>query len=71
MMGSENKYHRTEANVYSIECRIGGEAHGYSGLEGRRSEKAQRVTGRGSGSGQIYWEIFRQLRRKKSVEISR
>jgi hypothetical protein len=36
---NENKYHRTEANIHSIESRTGKEAGGFGGLEGRRSQK--------------------------------
>jgi hypothetical protein len=28
-----SKYHRTEANIYSIKCKTGGEAGGCSGLD--------------------------------------
>jgi hypothetical protein len=33
MMGNENKYHRSDANIYSIECRTREESGGCSGLE--------------------------------------
>jgi hypothetical protein len=40
-MGNESRYHRTKANIYSIECRSGGESSGCSGVSGRRSQKAE------------------------------
>jgi hypothetical protein len=49
LMPNGSKYHRTEANMYSIECRNGGEAGGCSGFEGQRSHKAERAIGRKSG----------------------
>jgi hypothetical protein len=41
LIGSETKYHRTEADIYSIKCRIGGEAGGYSGVSGGRRHAAE------------------------------
>jgi hypothetical protein len=61
----------TEANIYSIKCRTAGEAGGCSGLEGRRSHKAEGAIGRKSGWAHIYWEAFRTLIRAESVQISR
>jgi hypothetical protein len=45
MMGNESKDHRTDANIYSIECRTGGEAGGCSGVSGMRSQKAEGALG--------------------------
>jgi hypothetical protein len=33
LMGNRSKYHQTEADIYSIECRAGGGAGGPGGLE--------------------------------------
>jgi hypothetical protein len=41
LMPNGSKSHRTEANIYSIECSRGGKVVGGSGLEGRRSQKAE------------------------------
>jgi hypothetical protein len=40
-MPNGSKYHRRDANIYSIECRTGDEAGGCSGLERRGSHKAE------------------------------
>jgi hypothetical protein len=42
MMENENKYHRNDANIYSIECRTGDESGDGSGLERGRRNKAER-----------------------------
>jgi hypothetical protein len=47
-MPNGSKCHRPEANIYSIECRTGGEAGGCSGLKRRRSQKAEGVIERKS-----------------------
>jgi hypothetical protein len=64
-MPNGSKYHHTEGNIHLIEWRPGGEAGGSSGLEGRRSHKAEGAIGRMSGSCHIYSEAFRKLRRKR------
>jgi hypothetical protein len=48
LMQNGSKYHRTEASMYSIECKSGGEAGGRSRLERRRSEKAEGAIGKKS-----------------------
>jgi hypothetical protein len=49
MTGNESKYDAAEANIYSIECGAEGEAGICSGLEGRRSHKAERLIVNKSG----------------------
>jgi hypothetical protein len=49
MMGNEGKYHRSEANIYLIECRRGDESDGCSGLERGRSHKAEESIVKQSG----------------------
>jgi hypothetical protein len=46
LMANGSKYHWTEANIYSIEWRTGGEARGCSNLEGRRIQKVEAAIGR-------------------------
>jgi hypothetical protein len=41
LMWNESQYHRTEANVDSIECRTKGEAGGCGGVSARRSQKVK------------------------------
>jgi hypothetical protein len=41
IMGNDSKYHRRDANVYSIERRTGEESGGCSGLERGRRHKAE------------------------------
>jgi hypothetical protein len=65
------KYRGTEANIYSIECRTGREAGDCSGLEERRSHKAEVAIGRKSNSCHICWEAFGTLRIRKTFQISR
>jgi hypothetical protein len=52
-MPNGNKYRRTEANIYFIECRSGGEAGGRSGVSRRRSQKAEAAIGK-----KIGWSRF-------------
>jgi hypothetical protein len=40
-MSNGSKYHRTEANICSVEGRTRGEVGGYSGVSGRRSQKGR------------------------------
>jgi hypothetical protein len=49
LMPNVSKSQRTEANIYSIECRSGGEADGCSCLEVLRSNKAERLIERKNG----------------------
>jgi hypothetical protein len=45
MMENEGKYHRMDANMYSIDCKTGDESGGCSGLERGRSHKAEGLIG--------------------------
>jgi hypothetical protein len=45
MMGNESKYHRSHANIYSIECRTGDESGGRSGLDRGRSHRGEGFIG--------------------------
>jgi hypothetical protein len=49
LMPNGSKHRRTEANIYLIECRTGGEAGGCSGLEGQRTHMAEGTIGRKDG----------------------
>jgi hypothetical protein len=71
MMENESKYHRWDGNIYSIECETGDESLGCSGLKGRRSHKPEGLIRRKSSWSHNYWEDFRELRRHKSVQMSR
>jgi hypothetical protein len=41
LVANGNKQHRTQVNIYSMDCRTGGEAGGFSGLDGRRGQNAE------------------------------
>jgi hypothetical protein len=49
LMSNGSKHHRTEANARSAEGRTRGEAGGYSGVLGRKSQKAEGAIRRKSG----------------------
>jgi hypothetical protein len=60
-MANESKPHRTEANVYSIESRMGDESGDRSGLDGRRSHKAERLIGSERGLVSLILESFQKI----------
>jgi hypothetical protein len=45
LMANVSRYHGTEANIYSIECRTGDESSAYGGLERQRNHKAKGLIG--------------------------
>jgi hypothetical protein len=49
MMRNESKDHRKYVNMYSIECRMGEESSGSSGLERGRRDKAGESIGSEDG----------------------
>jgi hypothetical protein len=71
LMPNVSKYHGTETNIYSMECRTRGKSGGCSGLDGLRSHKAEGGIERENVWFDMYWETFRTLRMKKIYQIWR
>jgi hypothetical protein len=61
MMGNENKYHRSDANIYSIECGTGNESDGCGGLERGRNHKAEGSIGSKNGLVSLISECYQKI----------
>jgi hypothetical protein len=66
-MPSASKYHGTKANLYSIECRTGGEASGCSLVSGPRSEKAEMAIRRKKAWSRFIVSISEKVGRRRDV----
>jgi hypothetical protein len=61
MMQNENKDHRKDANMSSIDCRTGEESGGRNGLERGRSYKAEGLIGSKNGLVSLISDSYQRI----------
>jgi hypothetical protein len=64
LMANESKPRQSDANIYSIECRTRGKSGDRSGLEGRRSHKAECLIGGKSDWVHVQFAVTQKIQRE-------